>query len=131
MQIGYAKFANRSFAIAQDDKLKRDDGDLQDSFFSSPSAKQLRAKAGRTWWACAWQGHRKFCRSEGQERAKWGKRFQPVVLPGLQGKGPVRQRSLFADLIFCYFLIKQYGEALLSTLKKQTTTKNVKAFRGE
>ena len=25
-QIGYAKFANRSFAIAQDDKLKRDDG---------------------------------------------------------------------------------------------------------
>jgi hypothetical protein len=43
---------------------------------------------------------------------QWGKRFQPVVLPGLRGKGPVRQRSLFADLIFCYFLIKQKVKAL-------------------
>jgi hypothetical protein len=38
---------------------------------------------------------------------QWGKRFQPVVLPGLQGKGPVRQRSLFADLIFGYFVSRQ------------------------
>jgi hypothetical protein len=36
-----------------------------------------------------------------------GKRFQPVVLPGLRGKGPVRQRSLFADLIFGYFVSRQ------------------------
>ena len=31
----------------------------------------------------------------------------------------------FFVLIFCYFFIKEYGEALLSTLKKQTTAKNV------
>jgi len=44
---------------------------------------------------------------QGQERAQQGKRFQPVVLPGLQGKGIVRQRSLFADLIFGYFASRQ------------------------
>jgi hypothetical protein len=38
---------------------------------------------------------------------QWGKKFQPVVLPGLQGKGLVRQRSLFADLIFGYFVSRQ------------------------
>jgi hypothetical protein len=30
-----------------------------------------------------------------------------VVLPVLQGKAPVRQRSLFADLIFGYFVSRQ------------------------
>jgi hypothetical protein len=30
-----------------------------------------------------------------------------VVLPGLQGKGQMRQRSLFADLIFGYFVSRQ------------------------
>jgi hypothetical protein len=30
-----------------------------------------------------------------------------VVLPDLQGKGHVWQRSISVDLIFCYFLIKQ------------------------
>jgi hypothetical protein len=43
----------------------------------------------------------------GKGRAQQGKRFQPVVLPGLRGKGPVRQRSLFADLIFGYFVSRQ------------------------
>ena len=33
--------------------------------------------------------------------------FACQVLPGLRGKGPVRKRSLSADLIFGYFLIKQ------------------------
>jgi len=44
---------------------------------------------------------------QGQERAQLGKRFQPVVLHGLQGKGIVRQRSLFADLFFGYFVSRQ------------------------
>jgi hypothetical protein len=35
-----------------------------------------------------------------------------VVLPDLQGKGLVRQRSLFADLIFCFFFIKEKEEAV-------------------
>jgi hypothetical protein len=48
----------------------------------------------------------------GHERTQSGKRFQPVVLTGLQGKGPVRQKSIFADLIFCYFLIKQKVKAI-------------------
>jgi hypothetical protein len=30
-----------------------------------------------------------------------------VVLPELPGKGLVRQRSIFADLIFCYFFIEE------------------------
>jgi hypothetical protein len=42
-----------------------------------------------------------------QGQAQQGKRFQPVVLPGLRGKGFVRQRSLFADLIFGYFVSRQ------------------------
>jgi hypothetical protein len=33
--------------------------------------------------------------------------LQPVILPDLQGKSIVRKRSISADLIFCYFLIKQ------------------------
>jgi hypothetical protein len=43
------------------------------------------------------------------------KDFQPVVMPGLQGKGLVRQRSLFDDLIFCFFLIKQKEGASAAT----------------
>jgi hypothetical protein len=57
--------------------------------------KQLRTKAGRTMVACGWLGHRNFCRSKGQERAQQGKRFQPVVLPGLQGKGQCAAKKPF------------------------------------
>jgi hypothetical protein len=32
--------------------------------------------------------------------ATWGKIMQPVVLPVLQRKGPVRQTSIPGDLIF-------------------------------
>jgi hypothetical protein len=35
---------------------------------------------------------------------KTGKRLQPVILLDLPGKGPVRQRSLSADLIFWLLL---------------------------
>jgi len=34
----------------------------------------------------------------------WGKDLQPVVLPDLQGKGLVRQRSISGDLIFWLLL---------------------------
>jgi len=73
--------------------------------------------------ACGRQGHRKFCRSEGNERTTVGQKIPARGSAGLRGKGLVRQRSLFADLIFCYFLIKQYGEALLSTLKNKQQRK--------
>jgi hypothetical protein len=87
MQFRYAKFANRSFP---------------------PSAKQLRAKAGRTMVALSvGRGIGNFAEARDNERTQRGKRFQPVVLSGLQGKGPVRQRSLFADLIFGYFVSRQ------------------------
>jgi len=46
------------------------------------------------------QGHSNFLLKRWPERAKQGKILQPVVLLNLQGKGPVRQRSLSADLIF-------------------------------
>jgi hypothetical protein len=48
-----------------------------------------------------------FAEAQGKSERQWGKRFQPVVLSGLLGKGPVRQRSLFADLIFGYFVSRQ------------------------
>jgi hypothetical protein len=38
---------------------------------------------------------------------QWGKRFQPVVLHGFAGQRPGAQRSLFADLIFGYFVSRQ------------------------
>jgi hypothetical protein len=41
-----------------------------------------------------------FAEARGKSEREWGKRFQPVVMPGLQGKGLVRQRSLFVDLIY-------------------------------
>jgi len=39
-------------------------------------------------------------KSDGLCATTRAKRLQPVVLPELQGKGPVRQRSLPADLIY-------------------------------
>jgi hypothetical protein len=35
--------------------------------------------------------------------SKWGGKMQPVVLPDLQRKGSVRQRSLSAESLFGYF----------------------------
>jgi hypothetical protein len=70
------------------------------------SAEQLRAKSGKTCGLCAGKGLVNFCRSVSMcdNRAK---RLQPVVLPDLQGKGYVRQRSISADLIIreviCFF----------------------------
>jgi len=39
----------------------------------------------------------------GKSERSGAKRLQPVVLSGLQGKGPVRQRSLSAESVFGYF----------------------------
>jgi hypothetical protein len=38
-----------------------------------------------------------------------GQFLRPQVLPDLQRSGPVRQRSLSADLIFWCFFIKEKG----------------------
>jgi len=84
----------------------------KDSFVVSVSAKQLRAKRAERWWACARQGHREFCRSEGQERTPVGQKIPARGSARLRGKGLVRQRSLFSDLIFCYFLIKAKSKSL-------------------
>jgi hypothetical protein len=45
-----------------------------------------------------------------------------VVLTALRGKGHVRQRSLFADLIFCFFLIKQKEEAFPAAIERADLT---------
>jgi hypothetical protein len=51
------------------------------------SAEQLRAKAGKTMVAPErGKGIATFCMSAGMR--EWAKILQPVVLPGLQGKGP-------------------------------------------
>jgi hypothetical protein len=46
------------------------------------------------------QGIANFHRSGGHKRAKQGENIAAPVLPDLQGKGHVRQRSLSTDLIF-------------------------------
>ncbi|MEO8886109.1 MAG: hypothetical protein ABI367_08610 [Mucilaginibacter sp.] len=73
----------------------------------TPSAKQLRAKSGKTMVACAAAGHCNFLLKHRHERTKWGKNIAAQVLPDLQGEGPARQRSLLADLIFGYFLSRE------------------------
>jgi hypothetical protein len=69
----------------------------------SPSAVQLRVKSGKTMVALASEGHSNSCRSISLVRTQWSNILQPVVLPDLQGKGLVRQRSLSADSLFGYF----------------------------
>jgi len=49
------------------------------------------------------QGHSKFLQKRRPRATTGAKRLQPEVLPDLQGEGPVRQRSLSADLIFVSF----------------------------
>ena len=66
------------------------------------SADQLRAKTGRTMVDGAAAGHRKFLHAWGSEGK--GKIIPAQVLSVLQGGGPVRQRSLSADLIFWLLL---------------------------
>jgi hypothetical protein len=68
----------------------------------NPSADKLRVKSGKTDAA----GHTTFAKR--RPRAA-GQFLRPPVLHDLQGKGPVRQRSLSADLIFWYFFIKEKG----------------------
>jgi len=59
---------------------------------------------------CGCKGIGIFCRSEGQARAKqWGKLSQPVVLAVLQGKGPVRKRSLSEKSTLLLWCIKVMG----------------------
>jgi hypothetical protein len=61
--------------------------DRQD--FSFPVGKTVSGENGQNDGGLVrLQGHRKFCRSAGQRVNAVGKRFQLVVLPGLQGKGP-------------------------------------------
>jgi hypothetical protein len=55
----------------------------------------------------AGKGIASFCRSIGIVWVKRGKIIAAVVLSGLQGQRPVRQRSLSADLIFGSFYQKK------------------------
>jgi hypothetical protein len=41
-----------------------------------------------------------------------GQTFPAQVLPGLQGNGSVRQRSISTDLIFCYILYQDKSSSL-------------------
>jgi hypothetical protein len=58
----------------------------------------------KLWWVVRLQGHTTFAK-------RWlgesGQFLRPQVLPDLQRKGLVRQRSLLADLIFGYFLSRE------------------------
>jgi hypothetical protein len=101
------------------------------SFFSPASAKQLRAKVGRTIVACVEQGHRKFCRSGGNERTQWGKKFQPVVLSGLRGKGSVR-KEVFLPTWFFVTLYQDIRRSPLEYIKKTNNYEKLTAHpRGE
>jgi len=56
------------------------------------------------------QGIGNICRREGNEHM--GQLFPAQVLPDLQGKGRVRQRSLSADLIFWLLLYQDKSNSL-------------------
>jgi len=60
-----------------------------------------------------------------------GQTFPAQVLPDLQGNGPVRQRSLFADLIFCYFFIKKkvVASAAMSGFMRQVDYLQIRSAR--
>jgi hypothetical protein len=61
-------------------------------------------KSGKTMVAKrAGKGISKLCRRRGWCERSGGKVLQPVVLPDLQRKGPVRQGSLSAESVFGYF----------------------------
>jgi hypothetical protein len=73
---------------------------IKHSFLIFSSAEQLRVKSGKTMVASSvGKGIANICGSLGIERAKQGNYLQPELLPDLQGKGQVRQRSLSAYLI--------------------------------
>jgi hypothetical protein len=60
--------------------------------------------------ACARQGHSNTCqKAQGKSERSRGKILQPVVLPALQGKGLVRQRSLKEKKSFVTFSLKSNG----------------------
>jgi hypothetical protein len=61
---------------------------------------QVKAMMG--WCGC---GAYNIC--EAGLSAPWGNFCAPPLLPDLQRSGPVRQRSLSADLIFGYFLSRE------------------------
>jgi len=70
-----------------------------------PSAGKLRVKNGQNNGGLERRkGHSKFLQKQGQAGAQQGKIIAAVVLTALQGNGPVRQRSLSADLIFWVLL---------------------------
>ena len=71
------------------------------SLFSLRSAGKLRTKAGRTWWTVRREGHREcLLKRGGKSGEARGKFSQPVVLPGLQGKGMCgKEASLLKALL--------------------------------
>jgi len=76
-------------------------------YISAPSAEKLLAKIGKIDGLACWQGHSVFLQKRRPCGSKArGKIMQPLVFPVLQGNGPVRQRSLSADLMFGYFASK-------------------------
>jgi len=79
----------------------------EQSLCDTPSAEKLRARSGKTMMgSAAARALANFCRRDGHERNR-AKVLQPVVLPDLQRKGPVRQRSLPADKRFWLLLSPQ------------------------
>jgi len=63
--------------------------------------------------ACAWQGHRKFCRSGGQERRSGAKDSSPWFCP-FTGQRPCAAKKPFfcLDFLLLVCFIKEKEEAL-------------------
>jgi hypothetical protein len=62
--------------------------------------KSFGRNRGEQCKTCAVAGHSKCLQKHRPRMCEAGQIFTAQVLPDLQGKGPVRQRSLSADLIF-------------------------------
>jgi hypothetical protein len=61
-------------------------------------------RPGRTWWVVRRDGH---VRGD-----SLGIKYHPVVLPGMQGKGPGRQKKHFRCLGFWFFLSRKRTKPL-------------------
>jgi len=61
---------------------------------------------------CAVAGHSKYLQKCWERASEAGQLFAAQVLPDLQGKGLVRQRSLSADLIFWLLLYQDKSNSL-------------------
>ena len=70
------------------------------------SAEELRAKAGRTWWAVRREGHREFLLKRGGRGGEArGKFSRPVILVVFQGEGPCGKEAFLLKALLLLLVL--------------------------